>query len=295
MDRSIADDETELFELREADLPAPYEPEWSDLKTKDQFGKAAFELLKEASMLVVLLVHRVPPTPYQRDEAIRRGLVKRLALLGKSLLANIANDSGYQQLQIVRQIVEAASNYVYLTTDDGSGERYNAYVNESLAEEKHNLEVIAAQIRARGGDSLPIERRMRRSIERMATAAGTSFEAVPAKKDSGWPNSFERLKALSPTAYPAYRAGSSALHAGWSSLLLRDLDEVAGGFSLDKQDEPAIQPITAAGTVLSETALHYLDVEGDDVEKAWFSTRLIAVREKILHLDKAHEQFLQSA
>lgn len=295
MDASDIDDENELRALSEADLQPPYEPEWSNLKTKDDFGEAAFELLKEASVIVVLLVHRVPSTPYQRDEAIRRGLVKRLALLGKSLLANITNDSGYQQLQIVRQIIDAASNYVYLTEDGGSGERYEAYINDSLAEEKHNLEVIAAQIKARGGDPLPIERRMRKSIERMATAAGTSFEAVPAKKNSGWPNSFERLKGLSPTAYPAYRAGSSALHAGWSALLLRDLAEVDGGFSLDKQDEPAIQPMTTAGIVLSETALHYLDIEGDDVEKAWFWDRLIAVGEKLQRLDEEHERFLQSA
>jgi len=294
MDGSDADDGTEPHTLSEADLPVPYQPDWSNLTTKDEFGEAAFELLKEASMTVLWLVHRIPPTPYQRNEAIRRGLIKRLALLGKSLLANISNDSGYQQLQIVRQIVDAASNYAYLTEDDGSGERYDAYINDSLAEEKHNLEVIAAQVKARGGDPLPIEKRMRKSIERMATAAGTTFEAVPAKKDSGWPNSFERLKALSPTAYPAYRSGSSALHAGWSSLLLRDLAEVDGNFSLDKQSQPAVQPMTAAGTVLSETALHYLDIDGDDADEAWFRDRLVAVSEKIRRLDEEHERFLQS-
>jgi len=294
MEPSSTEDADEPIALSEADLPTPYEPDWPNLKTSGDFKEAAFELLKEASMTVIWLVHRIPPTPYPRNEAIRRGLIKRMALLGKSLLSNITDDSGYQQLQIVRQLIEAAANYVYLTEDDGSGAHYDAYINDSLAAEKHNLEVINAQIQARGGDPLPIEERMRSSIERTARAAGTSFEAVPATRNSGWPNSFERLKRLSETAYPAYRAGSSALHAGWSVLFSQDLTEVEGGFSLGEQAKPAVQPMTAAGTVLAETTLHYLDREGDDAEKAWFWDRLIAVSEKIQRLHEEYERFKQS-
>ena len=284
-----------LRELIETDLPKPYQLDLSGLKDEDDYGLVAFELLKETSMTLVWLIGRVPSTPFERNEAIRRGLLKRLNLLGKSLLSDISSNSGYQQLQIVRQIAETASNYIYLAADDASGERHEAYVMNSLAEEKANLAFIATQIKKRGDDPLPIEERMRRSMERMATVAGIDLNSVPARKDVGWPNSIERLKALSPTAYPSYRSGSSALHAGWTVLLLQDITDVEGGFSLDNAIGPKVQPMTAAGLIIAETAIDYIEREGDEAEKEWFLDRLTALSQKLQEVDEAHEQFVQSA
>jgi len=111
-----ARDETDEGHLRltPVDLPVPVQVDIAALRTDDDFGNAAFELLKEASMTLIWLAGRIPSIPYERDAAIRRALVKRLNLLGKSLLCDIANNSGYQQTQIVRQIIEVASNYLYL-------------------------------------------------------------------------------------------------------------------------------------------------------------------------------------
>src|SRR5436190_6618889 len=159
-----------MYAITEADLPVRFDLDLPTIKTQNDYGNAAFELLKEAGMLVVMLVHAIPPEPFERNDAIRRGLIKRLSLLGKSLLSDICHNSGYQQEPLGRQIVEAAANYFYLADDDGSGERYDAYVLHTLAEEKANLAIVAEQIRERGGDPLPIEKRMRRSIERMASA-----------------------------------------------------------------------------------------------------------------------------
>lgn len=93
----------------------------------------------------------------------RANQLRRKNLLGKSLLSDISNNSGYQQLQIVRQIVEVASNYFYLLSeDDASGTRHDAYIKNSLAEEKANLLFIAEEIKKRDSDPLPIEERMRR-------------------------------------------------------------------------------------------------------------------------------------
>jgi hypothetical protein len=287
--------ETQPFELTEADLPEPYQLDLSKLKTEDDYGEAAFELLKEASKTVVWLTGRVPPAPLDRNGAIRRGLLKRLNLLGTSLLSDISGNSGYQQLQIVRQIVEAASNYFYLSEDDASGSRHDAYIKNSLAEEKANLRFITEQINARGGNPLPIEERMRRSMERKASVAGIDLDSVPAKKDIGWPRAEIRLKALSPTAYPSYRGGSSALHSGWSVLLAQDLEEIEGGFSLDKEYGPRVQPMTAAGQLIAETAIHYLEQEGDEAEKAWFLDRLRNLAQRIQEVDEGHEQLMQSS
>lgn len=292
----MASDATEegTIAIGREDLPEPYPLDISALQDQEGFCGAAFELLKEASLTLFFLVYRTPDRPFERNEAIRRGLIKRLNLLGKSLLSDVCNNSGYQQLQISRQIVEAASNYFYLSEDDESGSRHDAYIFDSLASEKANLALIEEQVKERGGEVLPIEERMHRSMERMASVAGVDLESVPGRGKSGWPSAIERLNALSPTAYPSYRSGSLAVHSGWTVLLLQDLDDVASGFSLDPVVSPALQPMTAAGIVIAETAAHYIEVEGDDLERSFFSERLEEVIGKIRDLDVAHEHYMQS-
>ncbi len=292
---SDIEDTNEPVELTQRDLPEPYQLDLSTLTNQNDFGEAAFELLKEASMLATMLVHAIPPEPFQRNEAIRRGLIKRLSLLGKSLLSDISHNSGYQQEQIARQIVEAAANYIYLCDDEGSGERYDAYVLSTLAEEKANLTIISEQIKERGDEPLPIEGRMRRSIERMATAAGYDYDSVPGKSKIDWPKAIDRLAILGPVAYMPYRTGSNAIHSGWTALLLRDIEQVEGGFSLENGPSPAVQSMTSAGIFISETASHYVAEDGTEAERHWFEARLDDVAERIRTLDEAHERFMQAA
>jgi Family of unknown function (DUF5677) len=283
------------YVMTEDDLPARFELDLPAIKSQDDYGHAAFELLKEASMLVIMLVHAIPSEPFQRNDAIRRGLIKRLSLLGKSLLSDICHNSGYQQETLARQIVEAAANYFYLADDDGSGARYDAYVLNTLAEEKASLAIVAEQIETRGGDTLPIESRMRRSIERMAKAGGYDYDSVPGKAKIDWPSALNRLALLSPVAYMPYRTGSNAIHSGWTVLLLRDIEQVEGGFSLENGPSPAVQSMTSAGIVIAETASHYLEVDGTEAEQHWFQSRLDDVVERIRALDEAHEAFMQAA
>lgn len=280
--------------LTEADLPKPYRPEIASCATDDDYVEVAFALLKEATFTVLTLTGCLRDDPFQRDEAIRRGLVQRLGLLGKSMLSDAMHEHGYQQPALGRQIIDAAASYFYLAGDE-NGSRHQAYVNHSLAEEKAGMEIVVAQIKERGGDVLPIEERMRRSIERMATAAGTTFDAVPGKSKSGWPTTEQRLLALSPVGYLPFRTGSSAIHSNWAALLQRDLEEVEGGFRLSPAAYPDVRPMTAAGLFIADAAVDYLRREGTKEEWAWFLDRLIAVTQTIRELDQAHEQFLQSS
>jgi hypothetical protein len=216
-------------------------------------------------------------------------------MLSKSLLSDIAHDSGYQQEVIVRQVIEVAANYFYLSEDDESGSRHDAYVLNTLAEEKANLAVIAEQIAERGDAAMPIEQRMRSSIERMASAAGVKFENVPGKRKIDWPGAVDRLGLAGPVAYMPYRTGSNAIHAGWTALLLRDIKEVDGGFTLDNGPTPSVQSMTAAAVLTADTAVHYLGVDGTDAERTWFEERLAGASDRIQALDEAHERFIQES
>ena len=280
--------------LTEADLPTPYQPDLSSFTSDDDYVGAAFELLKEVTFTVLALAGCLRGRPFQRDEAIRRGLLQRLGLLGKSMLSDAVHEDGYQQPALGRQVIDAVASYFYLAADT-DGSRHQAYVNHSLAEEKSGMEIVVQQIKKRGGDALPIEERMRRSIERMASAAGTIFDAVPGKAKSGWPRTEDRMLDLSSVGYLPFRTGSSHIHSTWAALLQGDLEEVEDGFLVMPTRCADVRPMAAAGRLIAEAAVDYLEREGSQAERAWFLDRLTAAIEKVCDLDEAHEQFLQSA
>src|SRR6201995_3951039 len=134
--RRMADGSDGGYAISKSDLPDRYQFDLATLKVQDDYVEAAFEVLQETSILVIWFVHVMPKTPFQRDEASRRGLIKRLGMLSKSLLSDIAHDSGSQQGVIVRQIIEVAANYLYLAEDDEAGSRHDGYVFKTLAEGK---------------------------------------------------------------------------------------------------------------------------------------------------------------
>jgi hypothetical protein len=278
--------------LIQADLPEPFRLDVAGFSGDEEYCGAAFELLKELSFTVLALMGCLREVPLRRDEAIRRGLIQRMARLGRSMLGDAMREDGYQQPALGRQIIDAAASYFYLA-EDTDGSRHQAYVNYSLAEEKAGLEIVVAQIKERGGETLPIEQRMQRSIERMAQAAGTTFESVPGKAKCGWPSTEERLLGLSAVGYLPFRTGSSAIHSSWAALLQRDLGEVKGGFVLDPTSYADVRPMTAAALFIGEAAADHLEREGTEAERVWFAERLSAAVENVRELDLAHEQFLQ--
>lgn len=77
-------------------------------------------------------------------------------------------------------------------------------------------------------------------------------------------------------------------------LLLRDIAQVEGGFTLENESSPAVQSMTSAAIIIAETASRYLEVDGTDAERRWFEARLVEVVERIWALDQAHEGFMQS-
>jgi len=276
-------------------LPDPVEIDWENLDSDNAFGEASFELLKDLVFTALPLASIVNGAPFERNEAILRACFLRTVLLGKSLLSDITFNDGYQQIQIGRQAYEVAANYMYLRGDDGSGDRFTQFINDQLAAEKHSLELIDQMIRKRGDDAMPIEKRMRQSMERMASAAGVDLGDVPSIKKTGWPSAFERFEAFGPAAYLPYRTGSSGLHGGWSALLLHELEEVEGGFTLTGRGSPPdTRPVLAlAAMILLVADMHLSDLCGDR-ERAIFHGRLNVIGERRQRLDELHEEWIQS-
>jgi hypothetical protein len=234
---NILSDVPETYLSVAGPLGEVFEPRWADLQDatdENPFIHAGVELLKSAIMLAHGLTDAPREGPMPINAAIRCGLMVRAGKLCLDLLADVCNGQGRQQVGLLRQLTETLANVVYLCRDDEQGTRHRAYLYDSLISEREFLRVIERRRASGDGTELPIEGRLRRSIEDTAQAAGIDLDTIPGRRQIGWPSAQDRIEqAFGATAYPSYRVGSDALHGGWFDLVRNHLNQVDGGFDLE--------------------------------------------------------------
>lgn len=280
----------------EATLPRAFVPDWPVLESatsEHPFMHAAVELLKESGTIALLAAGIIPIAPHQRDAAIRCGLLVRLGKLVRLMLADTCDVGGGQQLALSRQMFETAAALLYLGDDD-DGSRHQAFVEDSLVAERELLADVDRQQAGRSDGPWPIEDRIRRSIINSATAAGVQdVSALPGRARIGWPSVQQLAQPLGPTAYGAYRMGSSQIHPNWHDILRNHLREVDGGFvpAFDL-GSPRPQPLLTAAllTVLATEA--YLK-KRPYAEASLFDARPDELKDRLERVDGLHEHFIQ--
>lgn len=272
-----------------------HEPDWSSLSTavdEDPFLDAGVELLKSAGSVTLVIVSIVPDKPHARDASIRCGLLVRASKLALALVRDACRDDGVMQIAFSRMLIETLANLHYLC-EDSTGERHQAFVLDSLVGEREFLENIRLRMARDGDEAWAIEQRMRNSIDRTAAAAGVDLTEVPPRKLIGWPGAQQRLeRAYGLTAYPAYRAGSDALHGGWHDLFRNHLRQVPGGFTAELEPQPVRpQSLLTAAAALSQAAGAYLERRPAD-ERRVLHPPLELVLDRSVRVMGMHEQFL---
>lgn len=278
--------------------PNAYELELESMTgatSEEPFLRASFEFLKEAAGLLTLSTSVSPdPRPSRdRNGAVLVGHMVRMTKLMRSQVRAIVDDhGGDQQMQLTRQFLDSASALAYFLDDIDDSSRIDAYVNDSLISEKEFLKNVNEQIVERGGQELPIETRIKSSIEQTFTSAGVDPAELPARKSNGWPNAQERLKLLGPTAYSAYRAGSGSIHGSWHDLERSHLEVVDGSFKPDFA--PALmrpQPLFAMAALSVTLAREYV-VKCLSVPFDQFDQRASTFLSRLNQCDSLHEQYL---
>jgi hypothetical protein len=238
----------EYTELAADDLLEPYHPDWNKLEATSSeapFLETGFYLLRELAQLVTVIASLRPEVPLDRNRAIIRGLLMRLAKLLRLMVRELAADECFQQLSVVRAVLEALATLEYLLGDDGQGIRFDQYVMDSMIVERELLKEIQGNIDKRDGAALQIEERMRRSIKATADAAGIMDVAgLPGRAKVGFPNAESRVKLLGPSAYIAYRTGSSETHGDWSDVFRNHLNYDGANFS-PNPDSSRVRPQTS--------------------------------------------------
>lgn len=282
-------------------LPSPHMPDWEHLESsndEEDYSKTAFELLKECGMVCAAIAGIQIKEELGRNQATCTGLAVRLTKLGKTIVRDLSNRETFQQLSIARQVFETAGTLVYLLNDDGSGVRFDQYIQDSLVAEKIILEDIEKNIQNRGGEILEIEARMRSSIAKTTEAAGISdLTSLPSRKPIGFPSAEDRLKYLGDNVYVAYRAGSAEVHGSWTDLYKYHLITIGADKFVPNPDNPRVQPNVATTTtsVLARVFGDYLDWIHVEIVTSLYDPILTNIIEKNDKLVKLHENYIERA
>jgi hypothetical protein len=258
----------------------------------------AHGLLRETAQLVALaagiIVGERPA--WTRNEAILGGHLVRMAKLLRWVLEEIGRDRQDLLFMALRATGECIINFRYLLRH-GSDELFDSYVHESLQSDFQLEDLINRNVAARGGETIPIERRMLASIERDRRTAGVTREAIPTKRirNLGGKNVFERARDLGAESmyYPVFAGPSRMVHGGWKDLTMHHLDASDDGTFVPRMEgrTPSIQPLYALGVLTSEALEEYVH-EVSHPELAPVMKRVHEVFDRLVIADALHEEFL---
>ena len=180
---------------------------------------------------------------------------------------------------------------------NGSPELVRSYLAYSLQHEKELASLIRTNIKDRGGEVLPIEERMLRSIARTFAKSQLSEDDLPAKKIRNWgeKNLFEKAKAVGlGDAYTAIFGGPSRnVHGGWHDLLQYHLEYDEPGMFRPKLEfkRPRPQPIYSLTHLIAETLEGYVDLLNHP-GLSEVADRLRDLDERNYTASDAHERYL---
>jgi hypothetical protein len=287
----------DYIELDQGHLLEEYQPDWQTLESSTSeapFREAGFYLLRELAQFVAVVASLHPLVPLDRNRAIIRGLVVRLAKLLRLTVRELSSGECFQLLSIQRAVLEVLGTLKYLIDDDAAGARFDQFVMNGLIAERELLLAIAKNVKGREGAVLHIEERMRRSIKTTAEAAGiTDVSALAGRQKIGWPTAERRVELLGPDAYVAYRAASAETHGDWADLFRNHLDYHDGGFT-PKLDETNIRPhlsLTPA-VLVSDFLTAHANALIESEAVACLVLRLEDIRERAVRVTTMHESML---
>lgn len=258
----------------------------------------AFNLFKEAAAYVCILASTtVGPSPdWDVRQAVLGGHLVRMFKLMRFVLEESIEKRAEMLAILVRLLAECVINLRYLIQNDNP-DLIDSFVAYSLQHERDLANRIRENIRENGGEELPIERRMLKSIEKTFLNSGIPESELPKKKVHNWgdKNLYEKAKdVLLGEAYLAIFGGPSRnVHGGWHDLLQHHLECVAPEqFKANLEfTRPRPQPIYALTGLIAETLSGYTELLGHPEVTPLFA-RLSDLHRRNRMASNLHEEYL---
>lgn len=267
----------------------------------DKFDAMAFELFKEtASVLIVCASSYIAhaeqdDVSYPRNQAICIGLLVRVVKFMRAILALISHGDhlGEVILALLRCLGESATSLRYLILKHDEA-LFEEFVRTALGPDRELYDFIKTNISKRNGQTLPVEERMLRSIDRTCRLSGMSIDDINGKHTQ-WGGGFRnRLTDLEIEAGYLFfqRLPSHAVHGTWSDLVLHHLEERPNGFAPRFETAPVdsrqLLPICLVILVAAKDYVeHYLQGMAPLIK------RISDLSERIWTVNEAHEKSYQ--
>lgn len=274
------------------------------LETLELAEERGFYLYRESAMLVGVAAHvyfgHESDFPLNRDQAITNGLAARIAKF-MLVVTKLASETQYGEVisALNRCILESAINLEYLAKGN-TKEGFDEYVERSLGPERELHDEILKNISDRGGEHLPIEDRMLRSIDNVTRALGKPIAEV--KKQSGqWGggNFRARLAALGKEDLylTIQRISSHAIHGTWVDLYLNHLleDENKGCYRIRQKKRCDARILTPSAFLVLLSVHAYVDSSFENKSEVKFLLDAIAeLCERLKQFEGIHEKLFSA-
>lgn len=264
------------------------------------FTPLAFELYKETGVILAICSHSyIGGAPGEgglnRNQAICAGLLVRIVKFMTAVTQLISSaDRGEVVVALERSILESAVNLRFLILNNDAS-TYEQFIRSGLGPERELFDVIQQNIQKRGGEVLPIEDRMLKSIDRSCSLGALKIQEISPKFENWGGGLKKRLEALGEEYLylTIQRIPSHAIHGSWVDLILYHLEEKDHGFapnpSWSRVDPRLLCPPCLL--VLDAARSYTKAFLGDLPELRPLYNRIDDLRERILRVDEAHEKW----
>jgi hypothetical protein len=265
------------------------------------FSPVAFELYKETGVVLAVCSNcysgeEPGKGSLSRNQAVCAGLLVRISkfMLAVIQLISTAN-RGEVVMALNRSILESATNLRFLLLK-GENTLFDDFIHSSFGPERELYDIVQENIKHRGGDALPIEKRILKSIGRACKLSKVRIENIDPKLKNWGGGLKTRLKALGEEELylGMQRIPSHAVHGTWMDLVLHHLQEKDGGLVPNPDWCPVDSRLLCPPCpMILDSARIYLQVFFSELpELKPLFQRIDDLEQRIKKLDDAHEQWL---
>ena len=271
---------------------------------RKSFSQLTFEIYKETvTVLAVCSRAHTGSSPQesvlQRDQAICAGLLVRIVKFMTAVASLVSQDSNRADVVFAlnRSIAESATNLRFLLIKN-EDRFFDQFVRFSLAPERRLYDLIEENVAKRSGETLPIEERMLKSIQRVCRLSRVKITDVQPRMGDWGGGLRNRMMAIGQGELYAgvHGLASQAVHGTWVDLVQHHLAEVDGGFRPDPTWSRVDSRLMLPTCVLVLTAAHtYINQFFPPLpELEPLLDRISDLEERIMVVDQAHEEWFSS-
>lgn len=264
----------------------------------DFVGKCVDLLIEAGSYLTVAMcIYPSGQLSWSRDEAVIGGNLVRMQKLVHAILDQTCKHRLETTFVFSRLLFETAVNSIYIMRNPKQ-EVFSAFVTHALHHEDSLLRKIESNISERGGEILPIEKRMIKSIELMFKISNIERESLPRKRNSDWEGRNLRQRAqdigLDEVYLGVFSGASQLIHGSWGDLYQHHLEHKNGRFTAKPSFKfPRPQPLEVNAILSVRAVSEFISYLGLFQERKALEKIFNDFEYRVRLLSELHENYLE--